>query len=256
VDRPEDIPIWEKIVQQEGSSNKDFSSVISPGLISVIVPTLNEATEIQSAIETVVCEENVEIIVVDGGSQDNTAEIVRQLRVEVITSSDWRSRQMNTGAEHASGDILLFLHADTRLPLGWSRQVRKAIDQPGIAAGAFELKLDQVFPWSRIIEKLANLRSRVFQMPYGDQAIFVKADLFRSMEGYSDLPIMEDYEFMRRVRRHGRILIVPCPAVTSARRWTKIGPLRTTLVNQIMLVGYWLGVSSHFLRRLYRQGTS
>ncbi len=255
VDRPQDIRIWEEIVQQEGASKEEISRVEPPARISVIIPTLNEAAGIQSVIARVLGEENVDIIVVDGGSEDNTMEIARRLNVQVITTSGRRARQMNAGAEHATGAILLFLHADTRLPMGWSRSVREELDRPGTAAGAFELQIDQVFPWSRIIEKLANLRSRLFQMPYGDQAVFVKADLFRGMGGYRDMPIMEDYEFIRRARRNGRIRIAPCPAMTSARRWTGLGPLRATLVNQIMLLGYWLGVSPHSLRRLYIWGS-
>jgi rSAM/selenodomain-associated transferase 2 len=158
---------------------------------------------------------------------------------------------MNAGAKVARGDILLFLHADTRLPMKWANHVRSELDKPRVAGGAFTLKLDENARWSQIIEGLANLRSRRLRMPYGDQAIFIRARLFNRMGGFAELPIMEDFEFVRRLRNWGRISILPEPVVTSARRWRESGIWWTTAVNQAVIVGYFLGISPHLLARLY-----
>jgi rSAM/selenodomain-associated transferase 2 len=158
---------------------------------------------------------------------------------------------MNAGAGEAYGEILLFLHADTRLPRKWANLVRAELDKPGVAVGAFSLRFDETARWSQAIERLANFRSRRLNMPYGDQAIFIRADLFRRMGGFLEMPIMEDFEFMRRVRKQGRISIIPEPVVTSARRWRESGVCWTTAVNQVVIMGYFLGVSPHLLARLY-----
>ena len=162
---------------------------------------------------------------------------------KVILSPAGRARQMNAGASAASGDVLLFLHADTCLPDGFDRHVHHVLAQPGVAAGAFELRIDDSRPHVRIIERIANLRSRRFQMPYGDQAIFLKAELFRDVGGFSDIPILEDVDLIRRVRRRGRIALAPAAASTSARRWKNIGVWKTTLINQWVMAAYFLGVS-------------
>jgi hypothetical protein len=119
-------------------------------------------------------------------------------------------------------------------------------------AGAFELKIDSEMPSLRIIEKMVNLRSRYLQMPYGDQAIFLKASVFQAIGGFSDLPIMEDFEFVRRLQPLGKIEIVPAPVVTSGRRWKKLGVLKTTLINQLIVLGYFLGVPPTQLAQWYR----
>ena len=158
---------------------------------------------------------------------------------------------MNAGAGEALGDILLFLHADTRLPQNWISMVRKALAEPGTAAGAFEIAINGNERGLRIIERLTNSRSRRLQLPYGDQAIFVKADLFGQIGGYSDLPIMEDFELVRRLRKFGRIITVPARVITSARRWRDRGIWRTTLINQAMILGYLTGISPARLVRWY-----
>jgi len=289
VDRPEDLQVWEEIagekvgsgaavsladrVPEETPRSRGFPPIqvatpprqgdfpaLSPdepvpvkGRISVIVPALNEAPGIGSALERVRHEENVEIIVVDGGSTDTTVECARSLGAEVMVSPRGRARQMNVGANAASGEILLFLHADTLLPAGWSDSVRDVVRLPGTAGGAFELRIDTVLPFTRIIERLANLRSRLLQMPYGDQAIFLKAGLFHSAGGFPDLPIMEDFELVRRLRKMGRITIIPAPATTSVRRWKKLGVIRAALINQLIVVAYLAGVSPRVLARVYQE---
>jgi len=220
-------------------------------LISVIIPTLNEESNLRAVIDDLVGLENIETIVVDGGSSDGTCAVAASCGVKLIETARGRAIQMNEGARAAKGDILLFLHADTRLPHNWARLVRDELTKAGTAAGAFELAIDGNMRGLRIIERMANLRARWLQLPYGDQAIFLNAALFRSVGGFSDLPIMEDFEFIRRLRVHGRIRTVPSRATTSARRWQDLGVWRTTLINQTLIIGYLMGISPKFLARVY-----
>jgi rSAM/selenodomain-associated transferase 2 len=223
--------------------------------ISIIIPTLNEATTIEKTLHCAQTGLNVEIIVVDGGSQDNTVELVRALGVKVILSPQLgRAAQMNAGAAIASGDILLFLHADTHLPPGYDEQVRFALSESEsrVIAGAFELKINGTLPSLRWVEKTVNARSRFFQLPYGDQAIFLQASVLKELGGFPDLPIMEDFEFIRRLKRRGKIAIVPAAILTSSRRWLKLGVFRTTAINQLIILGYFIGISPTKLRHWYR----
>jgi rSAM/selenodomain-associated transferase 2 len=195
----------------------------------------------------------VEVLVVDGGSNDNTADIAKALGANVLESPAGRAAQMNTGARAARGDILLFLHGDTLLAPGFVEQVRVALSQPGVAAGAFRLVIDGKDFGLRIIEWLANFRSKVLQMPYGDQAIFVRADMFYDLGGFPDLPIMEDFELVRRLKQKGRIKILPLAATTSPRRWQKLGVLQTTAINQVIIVAYMFGANPRRLAEWYRR---
>ena len=190
---------------------------------------------------------------IDGGSSDVSAEVAQSRGVKVLHSPPGRARQMNAGAEVAEGRFLLFLHADTRLPEGFDGHVRQILTGSGVAAGAFQLQIDAPSARLRLIEKAATWRSRYLQMPYGDQAIFLRKDLFREMGGFPDLPIMEDFQLIRRLQGEGRIVIAPAAVVTSARRWKKLGALRTTLLNQLMILGFYLGLEPARLARWYRR---
>ncbi|MFE1743969.1 TIGR04283 family arsenosugar biosynthesis glycosyltransferase [Coleofasciculus sp. H7-2] len=221
--------------------------------ISIIIPVLNEAADrIKSTLASVQNVENVEVIVVDGGSQNETVALVKSWGIPVVSSTAGRACQMNAGATAATGDILLFLHADTSLPAGFEKLVSLTLAQSGTVAGAFELTIDSPMRSLRLVEKMANWRSRFFSLPYGDQAIFLKASVFQDVGGFPDLPIMEDFEFIRCLKRLGRIAIVPTPVLTSARRWQKLGVLKTTLINQIVILGYLLGISPSRLVKFYR----
>jgi rSAM/selenodomain-associated transferase 2 len=211
--------------------------------ISVIIPALNEAPTISRVISTAQKATNVEIIIVDGGSSDGTPEIAKSLGVRIIFTTTGRANQMNAGAAAAIGDILLFLHADTHLPEGFDTCVRQALAKPGTVGGAFELKIDAPLPSLRLVEKGVNCRSHFLQMPYGDQAIFLTTATFNQIGGFPDLPVMEDFEFVRRLKKQGHIEIVPQPVLTSARRWQQLGVFKTTAINQIVIVAYFLGVS-------------
>jgi len=221
--------------------------------ISIIIPVLNEADNIESVINQIQKTENIEIIIVDGGSQDHTVEIAQSLGVKVIVTQRGRALQMNAGAKIATGEILLFLHGDTQLPAGFEKDVRKIWINDNIIAGAFQLKIDNS-QWSlRLIEKTVFWRSKYLQMPYGDQAIFVKTSTFWEVGGFPEQPIMEDFEFIRRLNRLGKIEILSSSVITSGRRWQKLGVFKTTLINQFVVFGYYLGISPIKLSQWYRK---
>jgi hypothetical protein len=243
IDRPEDLPVWRRIAAPEDSCLNR---------VSVIIPALNEERHIAATLRAVgqsVCHE---VIVVDGGSTDTTVQRAKEAGVTVLSSKPGRARQMNAGAVRAEGGSLLLLHADTLLPPGWAEAVRRTLRAPGVAAGAFRFRIGESFAGKSFIEWTTGLRSRWLQRPYGDQGLFLARALFEEMGGFADLPIMEDYEFAARLRRRGRIVTVGEAALTSARRWKKLGVVRTTLRNQWMLAGYHLGVSPQKLATRYR----
>lgn len=224
---------------------------ISSGLqrLSVIIPTYNEEKTIGHTLDRVHRGSVWEVIVVDGRSTDQTREIASRHDATVVESLPGRARQLTLGASVATGDTLLFLHADTSLPLGFEDYIFNTLNTAGVSAGAFRLLIDAKGFSFRLIEKIVNLRSRIRQMPYGDQAIFVPANVFHEVDGYPDIPIMEDYAIIRRLRRLGRIEIAPANVITSARRWINQGVWRTTLSNQICIAAYRLGVSPDRIAR-------
>ena len=221
--------------------------------ISIIIPVLNEAPTIASVISSARNAKNVEIIVADGGSSDRTADLAQSLGVRVISTAPGRATQMNAGAIAATGDILLFLHADTHLPPGYDSGARLALTKPQTVAGAFQLKIDARTLCLRLVEIGVNWRSRFLQMPYGDQAIFLTTATFDKIGGFPDLSLMEDFEFVRRLKKQGRIAIVPQPVLTSARRWQQLGVIKTTAINQIVIIAYFLGVSPDRLAFWYKR---
>jgi rSAM/selenodomain-associated transferase 2 len=220
-------------------------------IISIIIPVLNEENTIIQTLVNLKNASNVEIIVVDGGSKDETIAVAKSFGVQVISSGLGRSTQMNMGATVATGDILLFLHADTRIPPNFDILIRQAL-AGNFIGGAFELKIDANLRGIRLIEKMVNWRSHFFSLPYGDQAIFIWSKVFEEIGGFPDLPIMEDFELMCQLKNIGKIKIIPQPAITSGRRWQKLGVIKTTLINQLIIIGYFLGVSPERLVRWYR----
>ncbi|GBE95604.1 TIGR04283 family arsenosugar biosynthesis glycosyltransferase [Nostoc cycadae] len=221
--------------------------------VSIIIPTLNEAKNIPGAIASTQSSTNIEVIVVDGGSSDDTIAIAQSLGAKVISSSPGRAVQMNAGAVVASGEVLLFLHADTRLPVGFDAMIRTALQQPGIVAGAFNLQIDHPGLGLRLVELGVKWRSHLMQMPYGDQAIFLTQQVFQQINGFPELPIMEDFELIRRLKSTGSIVIINTPVMTSARRWVKKGIIQTTLLNQIIIIAYLFGVSPVRIHSWYRR---
>lgn len=222
-------------------------------IISIIIPVLNEAAIIKSTLTQLQQHSGVEIIVVDGGSQDNTVALVEQTGVKVITVlGKGRAGQMNAGANIARGNILLFLHADTRLPPHFVDLVIQTLKQPRTVAGAFKLAIEGADRSLRWVEMIVEMRSRLLSLPYGDQAIFISQPAFIDSGGFADLPIMEDFEFVRRIKSRGRIAIAPAAVHTSGRRWRKLGVWKTTLINQLIIAGFYLGISPAKLANFYR----
>ncbi len=224
---------------------------INNGLISVIIPTLNEAGNIKETIISSQFSNNVEIIVVDGGSKDETLFIAKSLNVKVLISSLGRANQMNVGAMAASGEILLFLHADTRLPTNFEEMMRTTLAKPGIVAGAFALRINAPNWGLRLVELGVKWRSHLWQMPYGDQGIFLTKDVFGQVGNFPQIPIMEDFELIRKLKTMGKIYLLPTPVITSPRRWLKKGIIQTTILNQIIVIAYLLGVSPQQIRNWY-----
>ncbi len=248
VDRPGDLAALRE--------NPDFAHVLSnPPVLSVVIPALNEADTIGAALARVRQAGEVEIIIADGGSSDSTREIARQAGAVVLGVSGGRAAQLNAGAARATGHRLLFLHADTLLPEDYARRIHAALDDPSTVAGAFRFRTDASGWGMRLIEWGTNLRSAVFQWPYGDQGLFMEKHVFGELGGFASLPIMEDYELVRRLRQRGRIVTVAEPVLTSARRWTRLGPLRTWWRNQCVIIGYGLGIAPGRLARFYRRGS-
>ena len=247
VDRPEDLCAW------ENAGGTCCSTAADCRRISVIIPTLNEAEYIVETLNHIQSGENLEIIVVDGGSTDNTVQLARDLGAAVIQTPTGRARQMNAGAAAASAELLLFVHADTRLPQYFDFHIRRAMDGVGVAAGAFELRVDSPIATFRVIERLANWRSHRMKMPYGDQAIFVWASLFQEIGGFRHISIMEDFELMRRLVKRGRIITLPVAVCTSPRRWLQAGIYKIWLINQLVIVAYLLGIPPAKIGRLYNR---
>ncbi|CAN1210509.1 TIGR04283 family arsenosugar biosynthesis glycosyltransferase [Tumidithrix helvetica PCC 7403] len=245
VDTKADVAIWEGLKLAKDAAQNTPS-------ISVVIPALNEAENLPRVLKAVQNSIDVEIILVDGGSSDETIQIAESLGAKAIAGKRGRASQMNLGAEVATGEILLFLHADTILPNGFDRFVRQTLQSPNVVAGAFELGIDGDALGLRWVEWGVKLRSHLCQMPYGDQAIFLKTSLFRRMGGFPELPIMEDFELVRHLKRQGRIAIAPASVLTSSRRWQKLSIVRTTLINQAIIIGYYLGIPPSKLAKWYR----
>jgi len=222
-------------------------------MISVIIPTLNEEKNIGRCIERVRAEDcECEIIVADGGSTDLTVDVAgRHEGVKIVESGRGRGTQMNRGAAAAAGDILLFLHADTTLEQGWSNAVLSSVGRGRAVAGAFTFRIDNPGRPYRIIELWVSLRCAVFMLPYGDQAIFVKADIFRRLGGYREIPLMEDVDIIDRMKKMGRIVILPEKASTHARRWAREGWVRASLMNNLIMIMYRAGVHPQRLAKMY-----
>jgi len=223
---------------------------ISP--ITIIIPTRNEAEAIATVVERAQHRAVQEIIVVDCGSTDATREIASQLGAQVVASTPGRARQMNAGALKAQGDILLFLHADTLLPPDFVDQITAILTRPGTVAGAFSLAIDLPGIALRLVEKAANFRATALQLPYGDQAIFLYRQKFIDVGGYPDEPILEDVLLIRRLKKTGRIGIATSAVVTSGRRWRSLGVIKTSLINQAILLGQLFGISPKRLQGWYR----
>ena len=230
---------------------------------SIIVPALHESDKINSLVEHLEGLErsrDAEIIVVDGNPDGHTIQAIGSDRVKKLVAPKGRARQMNAGASEARGEILVFLHADTELPRNALRKIHSAMAQKGYVGGAFELNFNSEKMRFRILARLASLRCRLTRIPYGDQAIFIKSGYFNSLGGYRDIPLMEDVELMRRIkRRGGKTCILPERVKTSPRRWEQEGFVYVNVRNAFLFFSYILGVSpeklASFYKDTYKQNT-
>jgi rSAM/selenodomain-associated transferase 2 len=224
-------------------------------MFSIIIPVLNEVSRINLLIDHLVSQDpqgRTEIIVVDGDARGGTINAIENDRIIKLTAPKGRAVQMNVGAEHARGDILIFLHADSRLPPNALGKVANVLENGKYLAGAFDLAIDSDRLLLKYIGARARLRSRLNRIPYGDQAIFMRKAYFHEIGRFKEIPLMEDIDLMRRIKRRGdRIFILPDRVKTSPRQWEKHGIVRTTLMNQVLVALYYLGVSPHRLARYY-----
>lgn len=219
--------------------------------ISIIVPALDEEGQIAAAIASAREPGVREVIVVDGGSGDATVELARGQADVVLEAPRGRAAQMNAGAAAARGEVLLFLHADTRLPAGFAAAVLGALADPRVVGGRFDVRLVPEAPLLRLVARLMNGRSRLTGIATGDQAIFVRRPVFAAMGGFAALPLMEDVAFTRDLKRQGAIACLRQRVETSSRRWQSAGPLRTILLMWWLRLLYACGVSPQRLKRRY-----
>ncbi|MGC2424332.1 MAG: TIGR04283 family arsenosugar biosynthesis glycosyltransferase [Nitrospirota bacterium] len=240
IDRAEDIEIAGLSVRKK---------------FSVIIPVLHEAVNINQVIRhlrKIDGSESSEIIVVDGSPETDTLEVIEDEDVIKLRAGKGRARQMNKGAAQARGDVLIFLHADTLIPENAFRKVGEVINSGRYIGGAFDLLINSERPFMKFVTWSASLRSRVTRIPYGDQAIFISKDYFDEVGGYKDIPLMEDIELMKRVRRRGgRICILEERAETSARKYVSDGIYFSAVRNHALRILYALGVKPETLAKIY-----
>lgn len=222
-------------------------------MISLVIPALNEEAYMQTCIEAIRQDDaTCEIIVADGGSTDRTIEIVEGLhRVKLLRTAKGRGLQMNAGASSATGDTLLFLHADTILQKGWSQAIELALKDNAVAGGAFTFAIDSPMKKYRAVEQWVKFRCFLFKLPYGDQGIFVRSAVFKKVKGYKNIPLMEDVDLIQRLKEQGRITVLDTLAFTSERRWHNKGLLYTAVINQLIMLLYRIGISPHRLAKIY-----
>jgi len=218
--------------------------------LTIVIPTLNEERALPTFLPPALDAAD-EVWVSDGDSGDRTREIARSLGARVVSGPPGRGVQLNRGARASAADLLLFLHADTRLPDGAAGHVRRAI-RGGAVGGGFEVRFEPKPSWFRFPDHVANVRARLTGWPLGDHAQFVRRDAFEALGGYQEWPILEDLDFIRRLRRHGRTVVLDAHVTTSARRFLSRGLLRTNAVNYLIWTLYFAGVSPLKLARLYK----
>jgi len=223
-------------------------------LISVVIPVYRDTGAVIDALEATNFD-GCEVIVASTPDDRESLARIRSLRRDVIwvECDRGRARQMNAGARAAHGRWLIFLHADTRLASGWQDELAAIDPDKALIWGCFRFALGSTARTARVIESGVRLRLRMLELPYGDQAIFVRHAVFDELGGYADLPLMEDVELVRRLRRRGRLFQSELTATTSARRWERDGWIRRSAINVLVLAAYFCGVRPDRLNRLYNR---
>lgn len=221
--------------------------------LSIVIPALNESANLARILPDLVTREpRAELIVIDGGSEDDSRAVVARVpSVQWLTSKRGRARQMNAGARAAHGDALLFLHADTVLPDGAGTAIVEALIDPAVVGGRFDVRLDSPRLLLAVVGWMMNQRSRLSGISTGDQGIFVRRAIFDALGGYADIPLMEDVDFTRRLKRRGRMAALRLRVATSARKWEREGVVRTVVLMWSLRLLYALGVAPARLHRWY-----
>jgi len=221
-------------------------------MLSIILPVLNEEASLPDVLVRLqyLRQQGHEIIVVDGGSRDNSLMLAQQAADIVIVSQPGRAVQMNSGAELATGDILLFLHADTALPEAVERILSEI--ESDVFWGRFDVRLSGKRLIFRVIEAMMNLRSRITSVATGDQAIFVKTSLFKKIGGFPEIALMEDIAISKQLRKIVKPVCVRNRVVTSSRRWEESGVIKTVLLMWKLRLYYFFGMSPQKISRMYR----
>ncbi len=221
--------------------------------LAIVIPALDEAANLARLLPDLARDcPGAEVVVVDGGSRDKTAAVVaRAPGARLLASARGRALQMNRGARATGGDTLLFLHADTRLPAGAAGAIEGALAEPGVVGGRFDVRFDNAGALFRVIAWSMNARSRASGICTGDQAIFVRRADFEAIGGYPEIPLMEDIELSRALKRRGRVRALRLRVTTSARKWEREGPLRTIGLMWALRFLHFCGVAPARLHRWY-----
>jgi rSAM/selenodomain-associated transferase 2/rSAM/selenodomain-associated transferase 1 len=229
LDEPADLRVWADAVRTRDAPT-----------LSVVIPTWNEQSNLAGAIASAITAPGIEVIVVDGGSSDQTEAIALAMGARFLRTAPSRGLQQDAGANIARAQTLLFLHADTRLPDDYDAAVRSTLSHEGVIAGAFSLRLDSSRRVARWIERGVAIRCRLLEQPYGDQALFMRQADYVRAGGFRHMGAMEDFEFVRRLRLHGRVLTAAASVLSSARKWERQGWLYTTLRHQWLIASFLL----------------
>ncbi len=229
-----------------------------PASIAVVIPTLNEERVLSRTLLSLRQLRFDEVVLVDGGSRDQTVSIAQgQLQglslqpAKVLVAEQGRAPQMNAGARAARSDVLLFLHADTLLPPETRNEIERVLEHPKYVGGRFDVRFEDDRGWAWLISRLMNWRSRWSGIATGDQALFVRRSAFDALGGFADLPLMEDIELTRRLKRMGSLAALHIKVTTSFRRWEQQGAVRTILQMWLLRFLYWIGVPPHLLQQWY-----
>ena len=229
--------------------------VSKPVTVSIVVPALNEAARIEDCLRRLRRDfPDCELVVVDGGSTDETFDLAER-HAHTVRSAAGRATQMNAGAALITGDILWFIHVDCQIPAEALGLIRRAVLDPAVVGGGLQLSFDQRSLGLDYLAVSSNPRARRLHWIFGDQAMFVRRDVFESVGGFPELPLMEDLEMSRILRQRGRLAVLPATVTASARRLIEQGPWRMTVLMQLLKLQYLLGVDPERIRRRYEAGT-
>jgi len=223
------------------------------GRVGVVVPLLNEALILPQLLQYLGQCGADELVLVDGGSEDGSRQLLEHSGFRWLTSEPGRAAQMNAGAAACRSEIILFLHVDTKIASSHVKCIREAMHDVRVLGGRFDVRLSGKGAGLRLIEWFINLRSKLSRISTGDQAMFVRRDVFEAMGGFADMPLMEDIEFSQRLKRQGKIVCLSQTVRTSSRRWEQHGIARTVLLMWRLRLLFWLGIDAEKLAAMYRQ---